>query len=146
RSILELGTCYGYSTIWLAEAARKTGGKVTTVEIVPDKAKQAREAIVKAGLQDYVDFRVGDARTTISDLGCGFDFVLLDLWKDLYIACFDLVYPKLNSGSFVAADNIIKPERYRTEALHYQAHVRSQPRISSLLLPIGNGVELSCYN
>jgi predicted O-methyltransferase YrrM len=146
RRILELGTCYGYSTIWLAEAARETGGKVITTEIAPGKVKQARDAIVKAGLQDYVDFRVGDARTTLAVLDGGFDFVLLDLWKELYITCFDLLYPKLSSGAFVAADNMIQPERYRTEALLYRAHVRSQPRMTSVLLPIGNGVELSRYD
>jgi predicted O-methyltransferase YrrM len=142
RSILELGTSYGYSTLWLAEAARETGGKVVSLELAVYKAKFAREALERARLTDYVDIHVGSAVETLPRLAGPFDFVLVDLWKDLYVACLDLVYPKLARGAYVAADNMIYPEVSRADAANYQRRVR-QLEFDSVLLPIGSGVELS---
>jgi hypothetical protein len=67
-NILELGTSYGYSGIWLAEAARATGGRLTTIELQDYKSAYAREMSVKAGLAEHVDFKVGDAVETINAL------------------------------------------------------------------------------
>jgi predicted O-methyltransferase YrrM len=145
RAILELGTSYGYSTLWLAEAARKTGGKVISLDLSAEKQEYARNMLRKAGLAAHVDFRPGDARDTIASLEGPFDFVLIDLWKELYIPCFDLVYPKLSPGGFVAADNMLLPEYCRPGALLYRKHVRSKPDIDSVLLPVGHGIELSRY-
>jgi predicted O-methyltransferase YrrM len=143
RTILEIGTSYGYSTLWLAEAARATGGKVITLEHLPEKAKFAHAAMTKAGLADFVDFKVGDAIQTLATLDGPFDFVLLDLWKDFYIPCFDLFYPNLNSGAIVVADNMILPSATHKEARAYREHVRAKADIQSVLLPVGHGIELS---
>ncbi|HXA78926.1 MAG TPA: class I SAM-dependent methyltransferase [Candidatus Acidoferrales bacterium] len=145
KTILELGTSYGYSTVWLAEAARATGGKLVTLDKAAYKHDYARAMLAKAGLSAHVDFRLGDARETLKSLAGPFDFVLVDLWKDLYIECLDLFYPKLSPGAFIAADNMILPENYREDALKYRKHVRSRPKIDSVLLPVGSGVELSRY-
>jgi predicted O-methyltransferase YrrM len=145
RTILELGTSYGYSTLWLAEAARKTGGKVISLDIGAEKQEYARNMLRKAGLAAHIEFRLGDAHETIASLEGPFDFVLIDLWKDLYISCFDLVYPKLSPGAFVAADNMLYPEYCRPGALLYRKHVRAKPDIDSVLLPVGHGIELSRY-
>jgi predicted O-methyltransferase YrrM len=142
RSILELGTSYGYSTIWLAEAARETGGRVASLELADYKAKYAREALGRAGLADHVDIHVGSAVEILPRLAGPYDFVLVDLWKELYVTCLDLVYPKLAHGAFVAADNMIYPEVSRADAANYQAHIR-RLEFDSVLLPIGSGVELS---
>lgn len=145
RVILEVGSSYGHSTVYLAEAARATGGTVISLEIHAAKQQHAREAIKKAGLADFVDFRLGDARDTLAALDKPVDFVLLDLWKDLYIACFDLFYPKLQPGALVVADNMIFPEFSQKEALEYRRHVRAKPDIQSILLPVGSGIEISRY-
>ena len=145
RNILEIGTSYGHSTVWLAEAARATGGKVITIDEKAYKQEYARGMIARAGLAAQVDFRLGDAREIISALPGPFDFVLVDLWKDLYIPCFDLFYPKLSPGALVAADNMLRPESAREDALAYRKHVRSKPHIDSVLLEVGSGVELSRY-
>jgi len=142
RSILELGTSYGYSTIWLAEAARETGGRVASLELADYKAKYAREALGRAGLADHVDIHVGSALETLPRLAGPYDFVLVDLWKELYVTCLDLVYPKLAHGAFVAADNMIYPEVSRADAENYQRRIR-ELEFDSVLLPIGSGVELS---
>src|SRR5690242_4650992 len=79
KTVLEVGSSYGYSTVWLAEAARETGGRVISLEIHPEKQRHAREAINKAGLSNCVDFKLGDARESLQTLTQGIDFVLLDL-------------------------------------------------------------------
>jgi predicted O-methyltransferase YrrM len=145
KSILEIGTSYGYSTLWLADAARETGGKVVSLDVHEGKQSYARNSLKKAGLADYAEFRHGDARETIKALEGPFDFVLVDLWKDLYIPCFDLCYPKLAKGAFIAADNMIFPEYSRDDAVAYRRHVRAKLDIESVLLPIGSGIELSRY-
>ena len=73
----------------------------------------------------------------------GFDFVLIDLWKDLYSQCFELLHPKLSQGALVAADNMLFPPTVRPYAKAYQQLVRTKGDMDSLLLPLGSGVELS---
>ena len=145
QNILELGTSYGHSTVWLAEAAAATGGRVVTIDCAAKKHEYAHAMIKKAGLAAQVDFELGDARDVIGSLPGPFDFVLVDLWKDLYIPCFDLSYPKLSSGALVAADNMINPQSARPDALAYRKHVRAKPHINSVLLTMGSGIELSRY-
>lgn len=143
KTILEIGTSYGYSTVWLAEAARETGGKVITLELSAEKSAHAKAQLGTVGLDAFVDFRVGDALETLKGVPGPIDLVLLDLWKDLYIPCFDLFAPKLGAGAMVAADNMIEPPWSRPEAEAYRAHVRASGKFDSVLLPVGSGVELS---
>lgn len=143
KHILEIGTSYGYSTVWLAEAARETGGRVTTLDIAPAKQAYARDMLAKAGLADFVAFRSGDATQLIPQIADGVDFVLLDLWKDLYVPCLELFAPKLKAGALIAADNMLQPVESRPEAEAYRAAVRGKPGVSSILLKVGSGVELS---
>jgi predicted O-methyltransferase YrrM len=145
RAILEVGTSYGYSTVWLAEAARETGGVVTTLELHKRKTDYARKQLEEAGLAEFVDFRVGDALATLKSLPGPFDFVLLDLWKDLYLASFDLIHPKLANGALIVADNMLYPDRARADANRYRARVREAPGMTSVLLPIGSGIEVSRF-
>jgi predicted O-methyltransferase YrrM len=143
RAILEIGASYGYSTIWLADAARETGGRVVSLELSEAKVAYGRERLAQAGLADYVEFRLGDARESLAQLTGPFEFVLLDLWKDLYIPCFDAMYPKLARGAFVAADNMLEPANTVAHANAYRAHVRSKGDVDTILLPVGSGVELT---
>lgn len=142
-AILEVGTSYGYSGIWLAEAARKAGGRVTTLELQDYKAAYARERAVEAGLANYIDYQVGDAVKMIGELPAGIDFVLLDLWKDLYVPCLDAFYPKLNPGAIIVADNMLFPGGEVMQ--RYADAVRAKPGMTSVLLPVGSGIEVSRY-
>ncbi len=139
--VLEIGTSYGYSGIWLAEAARAVGGRVTTLELQDYKSAYARDMSAKAGLSGVVDFQVGDALALIQALPSGIDFVLLDLWKDLYTPCLEAFFPKLNPGAIIVADNMIRPGG--EEVARYGKAVRAKPGISSVLLPVGSGIEIS---
>jgi len=143
KTVLEVGSSYGYSTVWLAEAARTNGGKLITLEAVAEKQEYARSQIAKAGLTAFVDFRLGDARDSLSKLDVPVDFVLLDLWKDLYITCFDLFYPRLSPGALVVADNMLYPESALKNAMNYRKHVRIKRDMQSVLVPVGSGLELS---
>jgi predicted O-methyltransferase YrrM len=142
KTILEIGGSYGYSTIFFAEAARATGGKVISLELVEEKVRYARERLARARLDRFVDYRIGSALETLSDLPGPFDFVLIDLWKDLYVPCLELIYDKLVPGALVAADNMLLPEMARPDAEKYQRRVR-ELEFDTLLLPVGSGVELS---
>lgn len=147
KLIVELGTSYGYSTLWLAEAAQSVRAKLVTLELSPDKVAAARQTIARAGLQSSVEFVTGDALRNIEAITDRIDFALIDLWKELYIPAFDRICPKLAVGGLVAADNIILPAYLVAEAgPRYVAHVRSQTGIESVTVPIGSGVELSYFS
>jgi predicted O-methyltransferase YrrM len=140
-----VGSSYGYSTTWLAEAARAVGGKVTSLELRAAKTEYAQAQLARAGLADYVEFRVGDALASLAQLAGPFDFVLLDLWKDLYVPVFDLLHPKLAQGAIIVADNMLQPETARVHARAYRERVRAARDMTSVLLAIGNGLEVSRY-
>jgi len=142
-NMLEIGTSYGYSGIWLAEAAQATGGRLTTLELQDYKTAHAREMAEKAGLADCIDFKVGDALQLIAELPSGIDFVLLDLWKDLYEPCLEAFYPKLNPGAIIVADNMLRPGG--EEVKRYGRAVRAKPGMTSILLPVGSGLEISRF-
>lgn len=142
-TILELGTSFGYSGIWLAEAARASGGRLITMELHGYKSAHAREMSERAGLAEHVDFKVGDAVRMVGELPGKVDFVLVDLWKDLYVPCLEAFYPKLNPGAVIVADNMVRPGN--DDVKRYAAAIRALPGISSVLLPVGSGLEVSRY-
>jgi predicted O-methyltransferase YrrM len=143
-TILELGTSFGYSGIWLAEAARHTGGKLITMEMYDYKSAYANDMATKAGLDQYIDFRVGDAPDMIAALPHGLDFVLVDLWKDLYEPCLEAFYPKLNPGAIIVADNMLRPVNEGVK--RYGMAVRAKPGITSIQVPVGSGLEISRFD
>jgi len=144
QTIVELGTAYGYSTLFLADAARRTGGKVFTYEHVPDKQAYARKQLTEAGLAGVVEWRLGDALELLRDQPGPIDLVLIDLWKDLYVPCFERVYPLLAPNGVIVADNMFIPESGRAAAAAYRAAVRAKPDMEAVLLPIGQGIDISC--
>ncbi len=144
KRIVELGTSYGYSTLFLADAARVTGGVVHTLDIAVDKQAYARAQMEQAGLCEFVAWRPGDALKSLQAIKGPIDFVLIDLWKDLYIPCLELLLPKMSDNGVIAADNMLFPAISRPDADAYRAVVRDKSELQSMLLPIGSGVELSC--
>jgi predicted O-methyltransferase YrrM len=141
--VLELGTSYGYSTLFLADAAMQVGATLITMDKAEYKQATARTMIAKAGLSSVVEFRLGDAIAMIDADAGPFEFVLLDIWKDLYIPCLHALHPKLADEGIIAADNMIEPAAVRADARKYRAAVRSLPDMNTALLPIGSGIELS---
>ena len=141
--ILELGTSYGYSTLFLADAARECGAKVVTVDIDGAKQAYAQEQLEKAGLAPFVEFRCGDAVEVIDADPGPFELVLLDVWKTLYLPCFEAVYPKLAEEGVIVSDNMIYPEGARDAVRALRAAIGAKPDLQTVLLPLGSGIELT---
>ena len=103
---LEIGTSTGHSTIWLAWAMSKTGGKVITIELNEERHKQALRNIEEAGLSAYVDARLGNAHEIVRQLAGPFDFVFSDADKDWYKQYFLDLSPKLKKGGCYTTHNV----------------------------------------
>jgi predicted O-methyltransferase YrrM len=140
KRILEVGTSNGFSTIWLADAARATGGRVTTLEVNPDKVVMARKNLVQAGVADLVDIREGRAAETLAALSGPFDVAFLDADRPSYATYLELVVPKLSVPGLLVADNVTS---HRIELEDYLTRVKSDPRLFSVTVPVGNGEEIS---
>lgn len=106
KSALEIGTSTGHSTIWLAWALSKTGGKLITIEIDKGRHQQALENLRRVGLSHIVDARLADAHTLVKELPGPFDFVFSDADKGWYIQYFKDIDPKLISGGCFTAHNV----------------------------------------
>ncbi len=143
KLVVELGTAYGYSTVWLAEAARAAGSRLISMEIVPEKVEYARSKLAEVGLQEQVEFMVGDAQELIRTIDEPVDFVLLDLWKEFYTPCFELLRPRLEPGALIVADNMLQPKHFLEDAARYRQVVAATGEFETIMLPIGNGLALS---
>jgi len=139
RNILEIGTGAGYSTIWLASAARENQGKVLTIERNSAHAEVAGKYFLKAGLKN-VNILNGDALVLLQQLDEKFDFVFIDAAKEEYIDYIKFIYAKLMKPSLIVADNAISHVETVSDYLDY---VRTDKNILSVLIPIRAGLEVS---
>lgn len=103
---LEIGTSTGHSGVWIAWALAKTGGKLTTIEIDPERHRTAVANFKEAGLSDYIDARLGDAHQIVPALPGPFDFVFSDADKEWYKNYLVAVWPKLQAGGCFTAHNV----------------------------------------
>ncbi|MBS0220168.1 MAG: class I SAM-dependent methyltransferase [Proteobacteria bacterium] len=147
RRVVEFGTSFGVSTIYLAAAVRDTvrensgNGIVIGTEIEPTKATVANANLAEAGLGTFVEIRVGDARQTLKDVGGPVDFLLLDSWIPLVRPVMDVVAPQLRPGAIVVCDNV---QMYEHEYADYTAFVRNPKNgFRSVLLSHEGGLEIS---
>jgi caffeoyl-CoA O-methyltransferase len=123
KQALEIGTSTGHSTIWIAWALSKTGGKLVTLEIDGRRQQQAKKQIQELGLSQYVDFRLGDAHELVKEVKGPLDFVFSDADKDWYIEYFKDVHPKLRKGGRFTAHNVLQNQSGIREYLEFvQAH------------------------
>jgi len=118
-SALEIGTSTGHSTVWLAWAMSKTGGKVITVEIDERRYKEALKNLEEAGLSDYVDARLADAHELVKELSGPFDFVFIDADKNWYMQYFKDVDPQLSVNGCITAHNVTNRFEGTKEFLDY---------------------------
>lgn len=106
KNIVEFGTSFGISTIYLADAARQTGGKVISTELIESKAHTALQNVKDAGLVDFVEIKIGDAMKTLKGNAEPIDFLFLDGWKDLYQPLFQMLEPQFHKGTLIYSDNM----------------------------------------
>jgi len=105
KHIVEFGTSFGISTLYLGAAAKATGGKVITTELLPEKCRIAEQNFEEAGLEKYIELLEGDALKTLEDIPAGIDFLLLDGWNDLYLPLLKILEPKFKKGTLIYTDN-----------------------------------------
>ena len=103
---LEIGTSTGHSAIWIAWALSKTGGRLITFEIDPERHREAIANVKEAGLSEYIDARLGDAHRLVPALEGPFDFVFSDADKEWYTNYFVSVWPKVEPGGCFTAHNV----------------------------------------
>jgi caffeoyl-CoA O-methyltransferase len=138
---LEIGGANGYSAIWIGLAMRETGGRLTSIEFDPARAKAAAANIRRAGLSDIVTVVAGDAFREIPRLAGEFDFVFLDAWKRDYKRFFDLVLPRLVPGGVFLAHNVVNKQ---SEMRDFLAAIQSNPSLfTSIVTPSGEGISIS---
>jgi len=103
---LEIGTSNGYSALWLGLAFKETGGRLITLEIEPQRAREAQENFEHAELDDIIESRINDALKEIPVLEGKFDFVFIDAWKPDYDKYLELILPKMKPGGVITAHNV----------------------------------------
>ena len=136
RSILEIGTSGGYSTIWLATAARSVDATVTTLEIDLVKVQRATSNLREAGVDNTATIVQADAFDYLRDRRKPIDFVFLDAEKEDYLRFLELIVPLLPVGGLLVADNLIS---HAEDLAQFRQLSESHPRLSAVVVPIGRG-------
>jgi caffeoyl-CoA O-methyltransferase len=156
RRVLEIGTCIGYSAIWMAQAL-PADGMLVTLEADADRASVARQNIERAGLANRISVIVGDASRYLHKITGPFDLVFQDSDKQRYESMLDRLVELLRVRGVLATDNVLwngevvegyvsPPQRDQadTAALRrHNARLASDPRLLTTFLPVGDGVALS---
>jgi predicted O-methyltransferase YrrM len=147
RRIVEAGTSYGVSTLYLAAAVRDNigvsegDGVVIGTENEPEKAGAARGHFEAAGLSRFIDLREGDLRETLKQIDGPVDFMLVDIWTDMARPALGMVAPHLSPGAMVVCDNT---EQHRAAYADYFAFLEDPAnRFRTTTLPFSGGLELS---
>ena len=141
KRALEIGTSTGHSSIWIAWALAKTGGKLITIEIDPGRHAEAVKNFEEAGVARFVDARLADAHELVKQLPGPFDFVFSDADKGWYPQYFKDVEPKLEVGGCFTAHNMAWRSGGPGEFLD---HVRALPNYETTLEGSSEGVSISC--
>lgn len=144
QSALEIGTSNGYSSIWLAKALKKTGGKLTTLEYWQKRMDLALLNFKKTNVDDIITPIVGDAIEILADMNkkrsMEFDFIFVDANKAEYIQYFNSFDPLLKKGGVIVADNILS---HYKKTKDYVATLLNHPNYQSQLLDFDAGMLLS---
>ena len=151
KKILEIGMSVGYSGLWFADAvmsSTESGGQIITIDREKFKIEQATQNFDEAGVSSLIKIKEGEARKILHEVKDEFgenyfDFIFIDADKESYIEYFDLCLPLVRKGGIIGADNILFPERFNEMMADYLSHVRSNPSVQSVTVPIDNGEEVT---
>ena len=135
---LEIGTSGGYSALWIALACKQLGRKLTTFEVLEEKALLAAKTFKLAEVEDVVELVKGDARKLLHNY-TDVSFCFLDAEKEHYDECYDLLIPNMVPGGILAADNVISHEKVLAG---FVEKVMADDRVAAVTVPVGRGVLL----
>ena len=140
--MLEIGTSNGCSALWLADALQRIPGAqpLITLEREVDKAEQARQNFRQAGLDQWIDVRVGSATEIVAGLAGPFDAVFFDADRVSAPEQLALLLPKLSPDSLLLADNALS---HPQEIAGYLKAVGELPGFTSLIVPVGKGLHVA---
>jgi len=136
---IEIGTSAGYSTLWLSLAARERNLKIRTFELLGGKIKMAKETFVSSGIDDLIELVEGDAVKNLNTIN-EISFCFIDLEKDLYEKCWEIVSDKMVKNGLIVADNAVS---HSNEIKPMIDKAFADERFDCLVVPIGTG-ELIC--
>jgi len=140
---LEIGTSTGHSSVWIAWALAKTGGKLVTIEIDPSRHAEAVRNFEEAGVAHLVDARLADAHELVQELPGPFDFVFSDADKGWYLQYFKDVDPKLAVGGCFTAHNVLYSGG--GGASRFLDYVKALPNYRTTVeTGSGEGISVSC--
>lgn len=137
-ALLEIGTSAGYSSLWLSLACRLRNQKLTTFEVLPEKARLAQETFTAARVESLIEIVQDDARRLLASY-YQVAFCFLDAEKDIHQSCYDLVIPNLVPGGLLVADNVIS---HQAELQSFLRYASEDPRLDALVVPLGKGLLL----
>ena len=138
KSILEIGTSTGYSTLWLAEAARQTQAMITTLEVDAERVTQAKQYATEIDFADLINFKVIDAQVYLEAEQELFDFILLDAERDAYVSYWPHLSRLLKAkGGLLVVDNVIS---HAAEVEEFIALIQQDPRFIMSIVLIGAGL------
>jgi caffeoyl-CoA O-methyltransferase len=135
---VEIGTSTGRSGIYIAWALSKTGGKLITFEIDPQRYKEALMNFEEAGLSAFIDARLGDAHELVPQLNEPVDFVFSDADKDWYTNYFKALDPLLVTGGCFTSHNIEMPG-----AREFYQYISNLPNYKTMADNSGAGMSIS---
>ena len=144
KKALEIGTSTGLSSIYIAWALSKTGGKLITIEIDRGRYRKALANFEEAGLADYIDARLADAHDLVKTLKGPFDFVFCDADKDWYKNYFIDINPKLEAGGCYTAHNVSSKGWGGGEGTEkFYNYIKSLPYMETSVDESGGGISIS---
>jgi predicted O-methyltransferase YrrM len=138
KTIVEVGTSYGFSGLFWGAALRQTGGVLHTIDVSQKKYDASRATFQQAGLGDVIRNHLGDAHDVLVSLNGPIDLAFIDADKPACRAYFDLLWPKIRKGGAILTDNATT---HRAELADYVKHLRGLPDATSVEVAVGNGIE-----
>jgi predicted O-methyltransferase YrrM len=140
RRVLEVGTSNGYSTLWLADAARSIGGLVLSVEVEAARTAEALHHLRETSLEGFVELRTQDAADTLAgSLDAAWDVIFLDAERPAYVGYWPDIMRVLRVGGLLVADNVLS---HAEEVREFRRLVSEDARVSEALVPTGAGALL----
>ncbi|MFP4356288.1 MAG: O-methyltransferase [Phycisphaerae bacterium] len=140
RMLVEVGTSYGFSGLFLGSAAQANGGRLHTFDLDPRKHEHAAKNFESAGLGDSIELHLGDARQRLAELPDGIDFAFLDATKTQTPEYWQIIQPKLAGTCIITVDNI---STHREELAGFASMLRDSGGFTSCPVEIGNGFEFA---
>jgi caffeoyl-CoA O-methyltransferase len=149
--ILEIGTYTGYSAICLAKGL-KPGGKLYTIDHNAELEDFTRSFFLEAGLEDTIEYHIGEALDVLPGINEVFDLVFIDADKENYINYYNIALDKLRTGGIILADNVLwdgkvlkqpAPDDVETLAIiRFNEYVQNDPRVENIILPFRDGLSV----